>query len=51
MLSTKTDIPNYNDLHFPYILQNFDYIVASGGRRKEERYDQKDAECAAAHGS
>ena len=32
------------------MLQNFDYTVASGGRRKEERYDQNDAECAAAHG-
>ncbi|KAL5250481.1 hypothetical protein ACHWQZ_G016275 [Mnemiopsis leidyi] len=38
---------NYIEMHTDP--KNFDYIVASGGRRKEERYDQNDAECAAAH--
>ena len=39
--------PNYIEMHTDP--KNFDYIVASGGHRKEERYNQEDAECAAAH--
>jgi len=38
---------NYIEIHTDP--KNFDYLVVSGGARKEERYDQEDAECAAAH--